>query len=126
MARHEKEDFYTQWLDVGRLIGVRARDLPQDLLGFEVYFERVVAEELGWTPAIPEVLDTLNSPQPPTVPGLPSALWPVLRVPLALQLRVATAGLLPMVLRQRLGLSFTRSDAARCSAWPPPRARRAP
>ncbi len=65
MARHEKEDFYTQWLDVGRLIGVRARDLPQDLLGFEVYFERVVAEELGWTPAIPEVLDTLNSPQPP-------------------------------------------------------------
>lgn len=112
LTRQEREDFYEQWLDVGRLIGVRPQDLPQDYAGFERYFERMVAEELVWTPAVPEVLDTLSRPGAPNVPGLPPALWPVVRLPLALQLRVTTAGLLPTVLRERLGLPLTRSDAA--------------
>ncbi len=51
MEQWEKEAFWRQWKDVGRLIGVRDRDLPADWAGFEEYFARVCAEELEWTPA---------------------------------------------------------------------------
>jgi uncharacterized protein (DUF2236 family) len=103
--------FWAQWREVGRLIGVRDRDLPETWNGFEDYFARMVAEELEWTPAVPEVLATLSSSPPPNVPGMQPALWRVLRRPLGRQLHVQTIGLLPRDLRRRLGLPYTRRDA---------------
>lgn len=110
MSSTEKEEFWRQWLEVGRLVGVRAQDLPADWAGFDPYFERVLSEELEWTPAVPEVMDTITGAAPPNVPGMHPALWRVLRSPMALQLRVTTVGLLPAALRPRLRLSFSRAD----------------
>lgn len=110
MPRHEIEAFWTQWRDVGRLVGVRDRDLPSDWDGFRTYFDRVVASELEWTPAVPEVIATLSAARPPNVPGLHPALWRVLRAPMGRQLHVQTLGLLPADLRRRLGLAFTGRD----------------
>ena len=89
---------------------MRDRDLPEDWAGFEAYFARVCREELEWTPAIPEVLDTLAAASPPNVPGMHPALWRVMRAPLGRQLHVQTLGLLPGDLRRRLGLSYTHRD----------------
>ncbi len=50
-----------------------------------------------------------NDP-PPNLPGLRPGLWGVVSRPMALQLRVSTVGLLPPVLRERLGLPFSRAD----------------
>jgi uncharacterized protein (DUF2236 family) len=111
MTAREKEALWAQWLGVGRLVGVRTRDLPADWGGFEDYFARVVAEELEWTPAVPEVLDTLGHSAPPNVPGLPPAVWRLLSRPLSMQLRITTTGMLPPALRGRLGLAYTRADA---------------
>jgi len=110
MSPVEKQAFWTQWLGVGRLIGVRERDLPADWAGFEAYFARVVEEELAWTPGVPEVLDTLRHAATPNVPGLPDSVWRVIRVPLAWQLNLTTIGMLPPTLRERLGLPFSRRD----------------
>ena len=71
----------------------------------------MVAEELEWTPAVPEVLATLAASSPPNVPGMHPALWRVLRSPMGRQLHVQTVGLLPADLRRRLGLRYTRRDA---------------
>jgi len=111
MQRHEIEAFWAQWRDVGRLVGVRDRDLPETWPEFEAYFDRVVATELEWTPAIPEVLATLSAAKPPNVPGLHPALWRVLRAPMGRQLHVQTIGLLGDDLRRRLGLAYSRRDA---------------
>ncbi|MCW2989480.1 MAG: hypothetical protein JWM73_74 [Solirubrobacterales bacterium] len=110
MARGEIEAFWAQWRDVGKLIGVRERDLPEDWAGFEAYFEDVVRTELEWTPAIPEVLATLAASKPPNVPGMHPALWKVLRSPMGRQLHVQTLGLLPAGLRARLGLPWSQRD----------------
>ncbi|MCW3039588.1 MAG: hypothetical protein JWM31_1493, partial [Solirubrobacterales bacterium] len=112
MTDAQAEAFYRQWLDVGRLIGVRPRDLPATWRDFRPYFGRVVREELTWTPAVPELLQTLERPAPPAIPGLHPALWRVMRRPLALQLRVATVGMLPLELRPRLGVRLTRTEEA--------------
>ena len=112
MSDTEKEAFYREWLGVGRLVGVRERDLPDTVAGFEDYFDAVVHEKLEWTPAVPEVLDTIAGTTPPNVPGMRPGLWRVVNAPLAFQLRVATVGMLPANLRDRLGLSFGRRDRA--------------
>jgi uncharacterized protein (DUF2236 family) len=110
MSAQEKEAFWREWLGVGRLIGVRYRDLPETAAGFEEYFESVIDDELEWTPAIPEVLDTLGGSPPPNVPGMRPGLWRMLRVPMGYQLRVATIGLLPERLRERLELPFSAGE----------------
>ena len=107
----EKEQLWAQWIQVGRLVGVRERDLPATWAEFEPYFADVVARDLRWTPAVPEVLETLARPMPPGLPGVTPGLWKILRAPLSLQLRVMTGGLLPRELRHRLGLRWTRRDA---------------
>lgn len=107
MTEPQKEAFWRQWLDVGRLIGVRERDLPTTWRDFAPYFDRTVREELVWTPAVPELLQTLERPVPPAIPGMHPTLWRVLRKPMAAQLRVSTVGMLPPVLQERLGLTLT-------------------
>ena len=109
MSPYEKEAFWREWLGVGRLIGVRYRDLPERAADFDDYFRTVVDEELEWTPAIPQVLDTLGKAPPPKMPGLRPGVWRVLRVPLAQGMRVATVGLMPEGLRRRLDLPYPPS-----------------
>lgn len=112
MSEAEKELFWRQWLDVGRLVGVQPRDLPRDWSGFRAYFDHMVEEELELTPAVPQVIDMLRRPLPPELPGLHPALWRVLSAPLGLQLDVIAVGLLPPSLRERLGLRQTRAERA--------------
>jgi uncharacterized protein (DUF2236 family) len=110
MSEAQAETFWRQWIDVGRLVGVRPRDLPATWRDFRPYFDRVVREELTWTPAIPELLETLDRPLPPAIPGMHPALWNVLRRPFALQGRLATVGLLPKELRPRLGVRLSPGE----------------
>ena len=111
MTEPEKEAFWQQWIGVGRLVGVRARDLPPDWPAFVEYFDRMVADELVWTPAVPEVMATVSASSPPNLPRLRPALWRVASAPMSLQLRVTTVGLVPRELRARLRLPYTRRDA---------------
>ncbi len=110
MSDHEKQAFWRQWMDVGRLVGVRYRDLPDTAADFEEYFDSVVDEQLEWTPAIPQVLDTLGGSPPPNVPGMRPGLWRLLRAPMGYQVRVATVGLMPDRLRRRLDLPFSSPE----------------
>lgn len=111
MTRPEIDAFWRQWRDVGRLVGVRERDLPEDWRDFEAYVADMVATTLEWTPAVPEVMETLTAAAPPDLPGMHPALWRILRSPMGSQLRVQSVGLLPRELRHRLGLPWTPRDA---------------
>jgi uncharacterized protein (DUF2236 family) len=112
MTGEERDLFWAQWVDVGRFIGVRQRDLPCDAAGFDAYFDRVVAEELRLTPAVAEVLASVAAAPPPQIRGLRGRPWRVLAAPLALHLRVISTGLMPAVLRERLELPFSATDRA--------------
>ena len=111
MSAADKQAFLDEWLQVGRFIGVRERDLPTRWPEFEAYCERMIAEKLEWTPAVPEVLATFKGGKAPK--GVPPRLWRLVNAPLSAQLRINTFGLLPPVLRERLGIPFSRTDALR-------------
>jgi uncharacterized protein (DUF2236 family) len=116
LSAAETETFYAQWRRLGRLIGVRERDLPGDWAGFERYFDRMVAEQLQDTEAVQDVLLTLLDPAAPPLPGLPGPVWHLARMPAVESMRLATYGLLPPVLRERFGVRWSARDERRMRA----------
>src|SRR3954468_8768294 len=109
--RRELEVFYREWKDVGRLLGVRERDLPDDWAGFRAYVERMVHERLEDNDVVHTVLRSLDSPQAPPVELLPEALWRVATLPASRVMHLATIGLLPRALRDKLDVGWTRREA---------------
>lgn len=107
MTRDEREIFWQEWRRLGRLVGVRDRDLPEDWRSFEVYFDRMVRDTLQDHPTVHEVFDLLEQPSAPPVPGLPEPLWNVIRKPVAAQVKLASVGLMPPILRDRFGMEWT-------------------
>lgn len=106
----EVEDFYAEWRGLGRLLGVRDRDLPPDWAGFRAYFDDMVANRLEYTDSVRDVLEALSRPSPPPVEALPDSAWRAARLPAARMGTLATVGLLPPVLRARFGLRWTRAQ----------------
>jgi uncharacterized protein (DUF2236 family) len=105
----EHERFYREYRGLGRLIGVRERDLPPDWSGFRAYFERTVGEVLVHTGAVDRVLRAIAQ-APPPVP-MPALLWRALRLPAARALWLGGIGVMPARLRARLGIRFSAADA---------------
>ena len=99
------ERFWRDWLNLGRLIGVRDGDLPAQWRDFRAYFDDVVARDLVDNPTVHVVLDTMLRPAAP--PLMPQALWKILRWPAGRVGHLLTVGMLPAALRAKLGLSWS-------------------
>jgi uncharacterized protein (DUF2236 family) len=106
-APHEREEFWTQWRTLGRLLGIRERDLPAAWGEFQAYFRDTVAATLVHTAAVDEVLAALASPSPPDVPWLAAALWAPVRISLGRVIELTSVGLLGEQLRERFGLRWS-------------------
>jgi len=106
----EVERLWTEWRALGRLLGVRGNDLPEDWAGFCRYFDAMMSERLENTESVHDVLDTLDRPMRPPIPYLGDRVWRVARMPAARVSRLATLGMLPPVLRERFAIAWTRSQ----------------
>ena len=103
MSTDQVERFYREYVGLGRLVGVRAGDLPADWRGFRTYFYRTVEEQLERTESVDRVLRAVRGVALSGVPFVPEAFWKALRVPAARALYIGGVGLLPPTLRERLG-----------------------
>jgi len=103
----QRQCFWEEWRSVGRLLGVRERDLPGDWPEFCAYFEQIVQTRLCHTPAVDDVLGALGAPAPPAAAGLYGVSWAFARTPLGHILELTTIGLLPPVLRRRFGAGWS-------------------
>lgn len=110
MRHEQKEAFWVEWRRLGRLIGVRDEDLPEDWQGFRAYFDATVEHELTDNPTVHTVLDALDRPASPPLHGLGARLWPLVRGPIARQVKMTSIGMLPPVLRERLGLRWAAHE----------------
>jgi uncharacterized protein (DUF2236 family) len=104
-------EYYADMRMVGRLLGVRERDLPVDLAAFSSYYERMVRDRLEDNQAVREVLVSIRHPvRPGFVPA--SLWWPVARF-VGDRAFLVAVGTLPVVLRSRLGLPWSARDELR-------------
>jgi uncharacterized protein (DUF2236 family) len=107
----EIQRFYSEYLPLGRLVGVRPDDLPADWPEFQRYVDRMISQRLERNETVDAVLETMSQPAPPPVPVV-AGLWPLLKVPPAEVLHVATVGLMSPQLRRRLGIPWSRAREA--------------
>jgi uncharacterized protein (DUF2236 family) len=103
------EQLWAEWRSVGRLLGVRERDLPADWRAFRDYFDEMVEQRLRRTTAVDEVLQALARPASPALPALAGIGWRVARPPLAYGVLLTSVGLLAPELRRRFGVPWTRA-----------------
>lgn len=116
MDESEVDDYWRDWRRVGRLVGVRSRDLPETWPEFEDYFETMANERLELTDAVEDVLESLDSPTKPPLRFLSDTGWKVASFPAIKSTRLTTAGLLPAVLRRRFGIEWTQKEERRFHA----------
>lgn len=117
MSAAQREAFWQEWLRMGRLIGVRERDLPESWGDFRHYFDTMVADELENNETVHHVLETLDRPAAPPLRGMHPLLWRALSFPSARTQRLTTVGMLPPALRDKLELEWTRADERRFRAF---------
>ena len=109
LSRAEIDRFYREYRGLGRLIGVRERDLPESWDEFRVYFDRMVENELVRTVSVDRVLRSTREPVRPPIP-IPDALWRAARLPARRALYVGGIGMMTPSLRQRFGIEWTARD----------------
>ncbi|MFF8837199.1 oxygenase MpaB family protein [Streptomyces sp. NPDC015130] len=108
----QERQLYAEWLQVGRVLGIHDRDMPQTIEEFWPYYRKILADELEATVVVRELLDPdLPVPAPDRGP-LPlrlalRLLWPVLRRPLLRLRAFLTVGLMPPDAREAIGLEWT-------------------
>jgi uncharacterized protein (DUF2236 family) len=115
LSAEELGRFYREYRQLGRLIGVRERDLPASWEGFREYFERMCAEQLRRSDSFDRVLDSLRNVPTPPLP-LPAVVWPLLRIPTSSAAMIGGLGLMSPELRTRLGVSWSWLDETRFRA----------
>lgn len=111
----ERERFYTEYRRLGRLIGVRPRDLPETWNAFSDYFEQMTADELVRTEAVERVLRAIRRVPPPPIP-LPALAWNAIRIPIADALWLGGIGPMAPELRARLEIPWGWRDEMRFRA----------
>jgi uncharacterized protein (DUF2236 family) len=112
----ETERFWSEWRRLGRLIGVRYADLPETWPELLTYFDRMVEDELEDTEAAQDVIGALRDPAAPPLPWMRDGVWRLLRWPYARTGALATMGMLPPPLRERLGVRWSGSKELRFRA----------
>jgi uncharacterized protein (DUF2236 family) len=112
----EIDRFWWEWRRVGRLVGVGEADLPEswpELLG---YVDAMVERELENTEAAQDVIAALQDPAAPQLPWMRDGVWRLLRWPYTRAGALATMGMLPPPLRERLGVRFSATKELRFQA----------
>ncbi|WP_431994528.1 oxygenase MpaB family protein [Streptomyces griseoflavus] len=105
---------YGELLDLGRILGIKRRDMPATPEEFWPYFDTMIRDELERTAVVGELLDPRRPVPPPAGAGpLLRRGWPVIRPPLGRLHVFVTTGLLPPAARDRLGLTWTARDERR-------------
>ena len=112
----EIDHFWSEWRRMGRLVGVGDGDLPESWPELLRYFDGMVERELVDTEAAQDVIGALRDPAAPPLRWLRDGVWRLVRWPYARAGALATIGLLPPVLRERLGVRWSASKQLRFRA----------
>ncbi|WP_174243925.1 oxygenase MpaB family protein [Streptomyces sp. TM32] len=114
----QERQLYAEWLQVGRVLGIRDRDMPQSIEEFWPYYHKVLDNELEVTVVVEELLAP-DQPIPAPDRGprwlrlVLRMLWPALCPWFTRLRRFLTIGLMPPDARNALGLEWTDAQERR-------------
>jgi uncharacterized protein (DUF2236 family) len=107
----ETEQYWREWLEVGRLLGVREGDLPDSYAGFLSLIDKAGLED---NQSVRDVVASVSVIPPPVWLRWTGPLWRLLiGRPVGSLSRLVTFGALPPALADRLGLRLTAREQRR-------------
>ncbi|MFD6228071.1 oxygenase MpaB family protein [Streptomyces sp. NPDC060232] len=114
----QEQQLYREWLQVGRILGLRDRDMPQTIEEYWTYWARMLAEEIEPTAVARELVATdVPLPRPEGGPLLLRLLlrltWPAVRVAFLRLRAFVTAGYMPPEARAAIGLDWSPAQERR-------------
>ncbi|MFJ3582523.1 oxygenase MpaB family protein [Streptomyces sp. NPDC090127] len=117
LTEAQERQLYAEWLQVGRILGIHDRDMPQTVEEFWPSFRKRLGE-LEDTVVLRELVATDQPVPPPDRGPLPlrlllRALWPVILPRLARFRSFVTVGLMPAEARAALGLEWSDAQERR-------------
>ncbi|MFI2346185.1 oxygenase MpaB family protein [Streptomyces sp. NPDC019443] len=118
LTEAQERKLYAEWLQVGRVLGIHDRDMPQTIEEFWPYYRKVLADELEPTVVVRELIATDPAMPPPdrgplALRVLLRTVWPVLLPAFARFRRFMTIGLMPPDAREAIGLEWTDEQERR-------------
>lgn len=113
LSEARKRQLYEEHVRWYRLYGMSMRPVPASWAEFQEYWHRMCAQELEANEPARAVLDIRRIAKPPLLRALPDRLWELLWLPQARLGVWFTVGMLPPVVRERLGYGWTRGDERR-------------
>ncbi len=116
MDRAEIEQYWGEWRRLGRLLGIREHDLPEDWAGFLVYVDRMIDDALEDNDVVRDVLWSVTQPTASPLRQIPTRVWTTATLPMHQAINLGTIGLLPERLRDKLGLELSQFQQAQLRA----------
>ncbi|HZX39686.1 MAG TPA: oxygenase MpaB family protein [Streptomyces sp.] len=118
LTEAQERTLYAEWLQVGRILGIHDRDMPQTIEEFWPYYRKVLADELEATVVVRELIATDQAIPPPDrgplmLRVLLRTVWPVLLPAFVRLRRFMTIGLMPPDAREAIGLEWTDEQERR-------------
>ncbi|MFJ4776999.1 oxygenase MpaB family protein [Streptomyces sp. NPDC088762] len=114
----QERQLYREWLQVGRILGLHDRDMPQSIEEYREYWGRMLAEEIEPTAVARELVAT-DVPLPRPEGGGPLSrlllrlTWPVLRVAFLRFRAFVSVGYMPPEARAAIGLEWSPAQERR-------------
>ncbi|WP_329113742.1 oxygenase MpaB family protein [Streptomyces sp. NBC_01353] len=117
LTEAQERRLYAEWLQVGRILGIHDRDMPQTIEEFWPYYRKMLGE-LEATVVLRELVATDQPVPPPDRGPLPlrlllKVLWPMILPRLARFRSFVTVGLMPPDAREAVGLEWTDEQERR-------------
>ncbi|KPC61032.1 oxygenase MpaB family protein [Streptomyces chattanoogensis] len=114
----QERQLYAEWLQVGRILGIHDRDMPQTIEEFWPYYRKVLDEELEQNTVVRELIAPEGPiPVPDRGPRwlltLLRLTWPWVSPRFARLRRFVTVGLMPPDARRAIGLEWTDEQERR-------------
>jgi uncharacterized protein (DUF2236 family) len=114
----ETEQYWQEWLEVGRLLGVRDGDLPDTYAGFVALIDDAARAGLEDNQSVRDVVASVSVIPPPVWLRFLGPVWRLLiGRPIGSLSRLMTIGALPPALAARLGLSLTEREQRRLNRF---------
>jgi len=108
----EEGRLYNEWVQQGRVMGIRTQDMPADVPAFWVYFNNMIANRLEDNEMVRYILDVSFSrvKKPPHLKFIPDALWNAFYGTTGKWMRLTAVATMPEAMRQKLNLSWTEKE----------------
>jgi uncharacterized protein (DUF2236 family) len=114
----EAEQYWTEWLAVGRLLGVRDGDLPGSYTQFAQLIEDAAVGRLEVNQSVRDVVESVSLIPVPAPLRLLGPVWRVLvGRPVGALSRLVTVAALPAPVAERLGLALTDLEQRRLARF---------